>query len=130
MLRETFTITYAHSLPTFPEGHKCRAVHGHTATITVDVFAPIDGMRGYALDHAEIGRVLTPSLRALDHKYINDVPGLDDGLAETLLAWLVDRFSRQLKQLGAGVELRGVELNEMSSGGTFQLVTHTKIWRA
>jgi len=125
IFRETYTVVYAHSLPSFPEGHKCRAVHGHTANITLDVEADA-GENGYAFDHAELDVAVAPALRRIDHHYINDIPGLEDGLAESLLAWLVERFKRSVAPLHG--KLTRVELHELSSGSTFRLVDHVKIW--
>jgi 6-pyruvoyltetrahydropterin/6-carboxytetrahydropterin synthase len=141
-ITETFAIAIAHHLPTFPAGHKCLNIHGHLIEITVTVKVD-NGAKGYAFDHAELEEVAGDILGELDHRPLNGlsiacpncgttvktagVDGLDDGLAETLLAWLVERFGEAVRgRLGA--ELVEVHVDEWSSGRTFRLVKHRKSW--
>jgi 6-pyruvoyltetrahydropterin/6-carboxytetrahydropterin synthase len=124
---EQYCYTAAHHLPTFPEGHNCRRVHGHTYKVTISL-AVDDGPEGYAFDHACLDNVAAAVLGPLDHATINDVEGLEDGLAETQLAWLVERFRGALAELDA--ELLEVHLDECSSGGRFRYVKHRKSWKA
>jgi 6-pyruvoyltetrahydropterin/6-carboxytetrahydropterin synthase len=122
---ERFAYAHAHHLPTFPDGHKCRRVHGHLneVTITIEVAT---GSNGYAFDHAELDKVGARVLGPLDHALINTVTGLEDGLAETQLAWLVPRFAAEAERLGG--RLIAVDLDEWSSGGNYRLVKHRKSW--
>ncbi|MCH8806667.1 MAG: 6-carboxytetrahydropterin synthase, partial [Planctomycetes bacterium] len=46
-LSKTFTFEAAHSLPTFPDGHKCRRLHGHSFRIDILVEGEVDPARGY-----------------------------------------------------------------------------------
>ena len=39
-LHKSFTFEAAHWLPTFPEGHKCRRMHGHSFQVEVVVVTP------------------------------------------------------------------------------------------
>ena len=122
---ETYAYTCAHHLPTFPDGHKCRRVHGHTCDVTITIQVS-NGPTGYAFDHGELDKCAAAILAPLDHHLINDVPGLEDGLAETQLAWLVHRWQIHAFQLGG--RLVECHLDEWSSGGTFRLVKHRKSW--
>ncbi len=124
---ETYAYVHAHHLPTFPDGHKCRAMHGHLSEVTITFDVDHAGRR-YAFDHAEIDKVAACVLSKLDHKTINDIDGLADGLAETQLSWLVERFAAELGQF-AGAMLREVHLDEWSTGSTYRLVKHRKSWR-
>jgi 6-pyruvoyltetrahydropterin/6-carboxytetrahydropterin synthase len=123
---ETFAYCHAHHLPTFPEGHKCRGMHGHLSEVTITMDVDHTGRR-YAFDHAEIDLMAARVLVKLDHKTINEIEGLADGLAETQLAWLVERFSMEVGML-AGAVLREVHLDEWSTGSTYRLVKHRKSW--
>lgn len=122
---ETYAYACAHHLPTFPEGHKCRRVHGHLCEVTITIEVS-NGARGYAFDHADLDGIAKTILGPLDHHMINDVPGLEDGLAETQLAWLVHRWQKHVEPLGA--TLVECHLDELSSGGTFRAVKHRKSW--
>lgn len=124
---ETFAYAHAHHLPTFPDGHKCREMHGHLTEVTITLDVDHSGRR-YAFDHAEIDRMAARVLSKLDHKMINEVEGLADGLAETQLAWIVERFSMEVGMF-AGAMLREVHLDEWSTGSTYRLVKHRKSWR-
>jgi 6-pyruvoyl-tetrahydropterin synthase len=44
-LRKSFRFEAAHDLPTFPEGHKCRRLHGHSFCIEVVVTGDVDPAR-------------------------------------------------------------------------------------
>ena len=79
-----------------------------------------------AFDRAELDAVADRVLAPLRYKVINEVPGLEDGLAETQLRWLVDAFSRALFELGA--VLVGAELVEMAAVRN-RLVHHGLLWR-
>lgn len=122
---EEWAYAHAHHLPTFPEDHKCRRIHGHLNIVTATFSVP-NGPKGYAFDHSELDGVAARVLVHLDHRLINDVPGLEDGLAETQLAWLVDRFGSEVASLGA--TLVEMHLDEWSSGGNYRPVRHRKSW--
>ncbi len=79
-----FTIDCAHSLPNVPDGHKCKNVHGHTYKIRVVLKGEIDPVLGWVFDFAEIKTAFEPLKEILDHKYINDVDGLENPTAEKL----------------------------------------------
>jgi 6-pyruvoyltetrahydropterin/6-carboxytetrahydropterin synthase len=124
---ETFAYAHAHHLPTFPDGHKCRSMHGHLSEVTITIDVDHAGRR-YAFDHAEIDKMAARVLVKLCHHTINEVPGLEDGLAETQLGWLVERFALEVGMF-AGAVLREVHLDEWSTGSTYRLVKHRKSWR-
>ena len=111
--------------PTFPDDHKCRRIHGHTCEVTISIRVD-DGPEGYAFDHARLNDVARDVIGPLDHQLINDIPGLERGLAEDQVGWLVDRFARGLADLGG--ELVQLHHDEWSSGGVLRLVKHRKSW--
>lgn len=82
--RIRFTFEAAQSLPRLPGGHPCRAVHGHSYRVEVGA---------NDLD------ALEPQLAALhahfDHRYLNELPGLDQATVEVLSTfvwgWLESR---------------------------------------
>lgn len=127
IFEEKYAYAHAHDLPGFPDGHKCRRMHGHLNEVTI-VLRVDDGPNGYAFDHSLIDGVAARILSSLDHRYINDVEGLEDGLAETQLAWLVAKFAPVLLD-HLGAVLIEVHLDEWSSGSTFRKVKHRKSWR-
>ncbi|MEX0887642.1 MAG: 6-carboxytetrahydropterin synthase QueD [Phycisphaeraceae bacterium] len=89
----------AHWLPTFPEGHKCRRLHGHSFKIDVVVEGEVDADKGYLLDFGELKAALAPIHDALDHRLLNDIEGLENPTAELLARWIWDRLAPALPLL-------------------------------
>lgn len=74
----------------FLEGHKCRRVHGYTWDVALDVeVAHGDDPHGYVFDHAVLRRVAWDVIGQLDHHLLNEIEGLERGIAEDVLSWLV-----------------------------------------
>jgi 6-pyruvoyltetrahydropterin/6-carboxytetrahydropterin synthase len=85
---KTFTLESAHRLPNVPEGHKCARVHGHSFRVELHVSGPVDPHLGWVMDFAEIKQAFEPLFQRLDHRYLNDVPGLDNPTSEHLARYI------------------------------------------
>jgi 6-pyruvoyltetrahydropterin/6-carboxytetrahydropterin synthase len=83
-----FTIEAAHLLPNVPEGHKCRRLHGHSFRIAVHVSGEPGADTGWVMDFAEISAAFQPLFDRLDHRYLNEVPGLENPTSEVLARWV------------------------------------------
>ena len=86
-LTKDFTFEAAQTLPSAPEGHKCRKMHGHSFKVEVSVEGEVDRARGWVYDHAEIGAAMKPLIGQLDHSYLNEVAGLENPTIENMAAW-------------------------------------------
>ncbi len=95
-LSKTFRFEAAHDLPTFPEGHKCRRLHGHSFRFDVIVEGDVPPDAGYLIDYGEIKRVTDPIVRRLDHFYLNEIAGLSNPTSENLAAWLWENLKPSL----------------------------------
>ncbi len=100
-LTKTFRFEAAHSLPTFPEGHKCRRLHGHSFRVCVEVSGAVDPARGYLIDYGEIKAACEPVRRRLDHYHLNEIPGLENPTAELLARWIWDQLVATLPLLSS-----------------------------
>jgi 6-pyruvoyltetrahydropterin/6-carboxytetrahydropterin synthase len=100
-LSKTFHFEAAHDLPTFPEGHKCRRLHGHTFRFEVVVRGKVDPARGYLIDYGDIKRAVEPVVKRLDHYYLNEIEGLENPTSEMLAKWLFDHIKPVLTPLSA-----------------------------
>ena len=100
-MTKTFGFEAAHLLPTFPEGHKCRRLHGHSYRFDVIVEGDVNPERGYLIDYGEIKRAAEPLVKQLDHYYLNEVHGLDNPTSENLARWIWDRLKPLLPELSA-----------------------------
>ena len=98
-LIKSFTFEAAHWLPTFPEGHKCRRMHGHSFKVDVVVAGPLDPQKGYLLDYGDIKALTAPVEQQLDHHCLNEIPGLENPTSEMIAKWVWDRLKPQLPQL-------------------------------
>jgi 6-pyruvoyltetrahydropterin/6-carboxytetrahydropterin synthase len=98
-----FTIESAHLLPNLPEGHKCRRLHGHSFRIEVHVSGPVTAREGWVLDFADIGAAFKPLFEQLDHRYLNEIAGLENPTSENLARWIWQRLKPTLPALSAVV---------------------------
>jgi len=100
---KAFTLESAHRLPNVPEGHKCARVHGHSFRVEIHVRGPLDPQLGWVMDFADVKAAFEPLFLQLDHRYLNDVPGLENPTSEHLARWIWQRLQPALPQLCAVV---------------------------
>jgi len=111
ILIKKFTFDSAHALPNVPDGHKCKEVHGHTYMLTVHIEGDLDDKLAWVMDFADVKSVIGPIVKEIDHKYLNDIAGLENPTAEVIAIWLWDRIKPGIPQL------KKVELNETPASG-------------
>ncbi len=89
-----FGFEAAHRLPRVPEGHKCARLHGHSFRVEVHVEGPLDPGLVWVIDFADLKAAWQPVHDALDHRYLNDVEGLENPTSENLASWIWERLVR------------------------------------
>ncbi len=94
-----FTLESAHLLPNLPEGHKCRRLHGHSFRIEVHVTGPVTAKEGWVQDFADVSRAFQPIFEQLDHRYLNEIEGLENPTSEVLARWIWTRLQPRLPGL-------------------------------
>ena len=100
-LVKDYTFEAAHLLPHVPEGHKCARLHGHSFRVTVHVEGPVDERMGWVMDYADVSAVVKPVVKQLDHRYLNEIPGLENPTSEHVAMWLWERIAKDLPGLAA-----------------------------
>jgi len=100
-LSKSFRFEAAHELPTFPEGHKCRRLHGHSFRFDVIVEGEVAEEKGYLIDYGDIKRVTDPIVRRLDHYYLNEIEGLENPTSEVIARWIWRQLKPQLPLLAS-----------------------------
>jgi 6-pyruvoyltetrahydropterin/6-carboxytetrahydropterin synthase len=100
-ISKTFPIEAAHRLPHVPEGHKCARLHGHSFQITLHVSGEVDPKLGWILDFAELKRAFEPIHALLDHRYLNEVAGLENPTSENLARFVLERVRLPAGKLAA-----------------------------
>ena len=98
-LEKTFHFEAAHLLPRAPEGHKCRRLHGHSFRIDVAVAGEVDEREGWLVDYAVLKEAFAPVMERLDHRYLNEIEGLENPTSEVLAAWIWERLVPRLPGL-------------------------------
>ena len=83
-----FHLQCARRLPALPDTHPCSRVHGHSFMVEVTVSGEIDPRLGWVLDFADIEAAWRPMHESLDHRYLNDIAGLENPTSEHLAVWL------------------------------------------
>ena len=106
-----FTFDAAHFLPNVPDGHKCRAMHGHTYHLCVYIEGPVNENAGWVIDFGEVKSVCKPVIDRLDHALLNDIEGLENPTAENVARWLWQQFKAGLPGL------KKIELKETPTSG-------------
>ena len=99
LLHKQFRFEAAHRLPNVSPGHKCARLHGHSFAVTVWVSGEVGAKSGWVVDFAEISDAFSPVHDQLDHRYLNEVEGLDNPTSEILAMWLWDRLAPSLPGL-------------------------------
>ena len=100
-----FRIEAAHRLPNLPAEHKCSRLHGHSFRIAITVEGPLQQPQGWVLDFADIAEAFQPLFEQLDHRYLNEIEGLENPTSENLAIWIWQRLHASLPGL-AEVEVR------------------------
>jgi len=90
-IRKEFTFEAAHRLPAVPSGHKCGRVHGHTYRVALVILGPRDPEMGWVVDFGDVKAAFNRIVdQWLDHRSLNDIPGLDNPTAENLCWFIFD----------------------------------------
>lgn len=83
-----FTFEAAHRLPFVPPGHKCGRLHGHSYRVEVHVAGVAGSTSGWVMDFGDIKQAFAPLHDQLDHRYLNEVAGLENPTSEVLARWI------------------------------------------
>ena len=110
-LYKDFSFEAAHRLPNVPADHKCARLHGHSFQVRVSVDGPVGERTGWVMDFAEMKAAFRPVYEQLDHRYLNEIAGLENPTSENLARWIW----RQLGPILGG--LTEVEVRETCTTG-------------
>jgi 6-pyruvoyltetrahydropterin/6-carboxytetrahydropterin synthase len=103
-LYKELTFDAAHRLPNVPDGHKCARLHGHSFHVRITIAGPVDPHTGWVMDFGAIKAAYADLHDELDHRYLNEVEGLENPTSEVLAQWIWRRLQPRLPL--ASVEIR------------------------
>lgn len=89
----------AHRLTCLPEDHKCARLHGHSFVVQLHVRGPLDAAKGWLVDYYDMDQAWAPCHEQLDHRYLNEIDGLENPTSEMIARWIWDRVQPSLPQL-------------------------------
>ena len=110
-LFKDFSFEAAHRLPNVPAGHKCARLHGHSFQVRVNVDGSVGPETGWVMDFAELKAAFAPVYDQLDHRYLNDIEGLENPTSENLARWIWRALATRLPGLSE------IEVSETCSTG-------------
>ena len=102
-ISQAFRFEAARLLPNVAEGHRCRRLHGHSYRVELRLEGPVDPVTGFVADFFAIEAACKPLLERLDHRYLNDIEGLENPTAENIAVWIWRRTKTALPQLACVV---------------------------
>lgn len=97
----------------YPEGHPNRRLHGHSFTGEVMMEADVDPVTGMVMDHEDLSNAVKGVVEKLDHRLLNDVPGLAQPTSEYLCKWIFDELKPKvqgIKEVSISRETVGIRV--------------------
>lgn len=98
-LKQHFQIESARFLPKLEKSHPCSRMHGHSFKLILTLVGSLDPTVGWVIDYNEIQTRMKPFLDQLDHRVLNEVPGLENPTSEYLAKWVYDKARTVLPTL-------------------------------
>jgi len=102
---QEFSFDAAHRFPGAPEGHRNAGLHGHSFVARVVLAGAVDARTGFIADLGEVEKRCLRLRERLDHKYLNEVAGLEVPSLENIAVWIWKQLKPELPAL-ARVEVR------------------------
>lgn len=118
-----FRFEAAHRLPGVPAGHQCGRMHGHGFEVVLHAERVLGAGDHLGPDYDQLEQRWAPLVHELDHRCLNDLPGLANPTSEMLAAWLWRRLRPELP------ELSWISVYETATAGChFDGAVH-RIWK-
>jgi len=102
---QEFGFDAAHRFPGAPEGHPNHGLHGHSFVARIVLAGAVDPRTGFIADLGEVERRCLALRGRLDHKYLNEVDGLEVPSLENIAVWIWENLKPEFPAL-ARVEVR------------------------
>ncbi|OUW11106.1 MAG: 6-carboxytetrahydropterin synthase QueD [Candidatus Pelagibacter sp. TMED166] len=97
ILVRKYSFQAARKLTKIAPDHICANLHGHTFHITIRIEGPINKKNDFVMDFYDIDKIFNKSVfNLLDHKYLNDIKGLESPTTENLAKWIWNKLVKKL----------------------------------
>lgn len=94
-----FNFEAAHYLPSAPPGHPNSRLHGHSFRARIWVEGEPDTKSGIIVHFDDLDAAIADARDALDHRFLNEVEGLEAPTLERITIWLWNRLANRLPGL-------------------------------
>jgi 6-pyruvoyltetrahydropterin/6-carboxytetrahydropterin synthase len=93
---------------------KCENLHGHNYKVRVTLAGKELDSTGLLYDFVELKRVIQVVIRALDHRYLNELAPFDklNPSAENIARYIYDEVAKQLPKARNGAEIASITVWE------------------
>jgi 6-pyruvoyltetrahydropterin/6-carboxytetrahydropterin synthase len=91
-----FHFEAAHYLPSAEPGTANARVHGHSFRARVTLEGEPDAATGYVVHFDDLGAAIKEAQAELDHRLLNEVPGLSAPTLERIALWLWNRLDNRV----------------------------------
>lgn len=98
-IRVSGSFESARHLPKLPSEHPCSRVHGHSFMVELVMRGKLQEPVGWVQDYHEIRQALNALLKELDHKLLNEIPGLENPTTELICRYLMTKLKPKLPNL-------------------------------
>jgi 6-pyruvoyltetrahydropterin/6-carboxytetrahydropterin synthase len=100
-ISKSFSFEAAHSLPSLPDGHKCKRYHGHSYVLTMELQSADLDQYGFVVDYGEgLDKVADWVAETVDHRDLNEVFRFHTSV-ENLAFWIFSDWRERIPQLVA-----------------------------
>lgn len=94
-----FQFEAAHFLPSAPAGHPNSRVHGHSFRARVIIEGEPGQETGYVFHFDDLAAAIADAREALDHRFLNEIEGLEAPTLERIAMWLWNRLANRVPGL-------------------------------
>jgi len=89
----SFEAAHSHDLP----GTEETPVHGHSFRVDAVVSGPVDPRTGWVIDFARIKEAVSPVISLVDHRFLDEIEGLESPSSENVARWIQERVRPPLR---------------------------------
>jgi 6-pyruvoyltetrahydropterin/6-carboxytetrahydropterin synthase len=94
-----FLFEAAHYLPSAPPGHPNSRIHGHSFRVRVVIDGEPNEDTGLVFHFDDLAAAIAEAHDALDHRFLNEVDGLELPTLERISIWIWNRIENRVPGL-------------------------------
>lgn len=99
-ISQEFTFDAAHHLAmNVPEGHPYSRLHGHSFSVSLYMRGEPDANAHWLVDFGEVDKAVREVREKLDHRYLNEIKGLEIPTLENISRWIWNEVKPSLPLL-------------------------------